>query len=184
MNITTPLQTWLEVIKQAQLACHIGLDDQLESYLVFMLMRYTERPQMAESILGLELLEAAYQPHSHEAFRDVGDKCLLFSGLFPQRARSKQVSVEYVVSIGKTAYARLADHDKTDDSLFRHLSDNFICLRDVLHALRQDTPQQLEDDLLMAFQLWEQNKSNYAQKVISSRFDVSNLSRTSSKLVH
>ena len=69
---------WHELVGEAQAICHCWLDQDLESYLVFLLMRFTSRPEMAATVLATEYL-LSIQNHTHkqqDQLRDVGDQCL------------------------------------------------------------------------------------------------------------
>jgi len=84
---TTQAQ-WQTLVHEAQYACDRELDETLESYLVFLLMRFTDKPQCMSRVMAQDYLssQAASGGERVERLRDVGDHCLLFSGLFPQLA--------------------------------------------------------------------------------------------------
>ncbi len=67
--------------------------------------------------------------------RQVGDHCLLVSGLFPERLLKKTITLDHLVNIGQNAYHAVANVDQPnhDPHLFRNLSERFIGLMDVLH---------------------------------------------------
>jgi hypothetical protein len=130
---------WQTLLKEAQSACDHHLDETLESYLVFLLMRFADKPHctariMAEDFLGSQLLHGEQRADS---LRQVGDHCLLFSGLFPELAERRLVHISYFVNIGRSAYRQLADVlDRSWSSVYQNLSDAFIILMDILHAMR------------------------------------------------
>ena len=108
---------WQKLILEAEQACAVNLNEETESYLVFLLMRFIEKPQMVSSVLGLEFLEGS-QDFSHareEKLRDVGDKCLLLSGLFPGRAEHRCVDISYFIKFDMNQYPK--NHEK-DQLLF------------------------------------------------------------------
>lgn len=134
----TDVAQWHALVAEAQAACQLSLDEVLESYLVFLLMRFAERPDLARRVMALEFLEAQRQDaHQADRLRDVGDHCLLFSGLFPQLAEARLVRVSYFVRIGRSAYDQLAVLlDRKRDQLYGRLADAFVAVMDVLHAMR------------------------------------------------
>ena len=142
---------WHCLIQDAQKNRHIYLTEPLEIYLVELLTRFCERPEMADSVLGLEFLEAQQQhddrTQQEYALRELGDKCLLFAGLFPGRAERKRINLSYFVKLGQEAYQSLASMSHT--TLFEGLCREFIALREVLAATR---PQK---DLLQTIDLWQ-----------------------------
>jgi len=131
---------WQSILLEAQTACDLHLDETLESYLVFLLMRFADKPQctariMAEDFLGSQQLRGEQRADS---LRQVGDHCLLFSGLFPQLAERRLVHISYFVNIGRSSYRQLADVlDRGWANVYQSLSDAFIVLIDVLHAMRE-----------------------------------------------
>lgn len=141
---------WHLLVQEAQKNRHIYLAESLEIYLAELLKRFSERPEMTGSVLGLEFLEAQ-EPW---AFRDLGDKCLLFAGLFPGRAERKRINIHYFIQLGQEAYTTVAQQQSNEQAaLFENLGREFMNLREVLAATR---PQQ---DLLQTIGLWEESKS-------------------------
>lgn len=141
---------WHVLLNEAQATCHYWLEEDLESYLVFLLMRFTSRPQFASAVLAREFLETFQLKSSlqRERMRDVADQCLLYAGLFPERAQRKRVSERYFIELGQGAYETVAGLSSVADSaLFRLIAERFRLLRDVLRSMRpqyaDDTPARL-----------------------------------------
>ncbi|HHJ19930.1 MAG TPA: hypothetical protein ENJ84_08960, partial [Gammaproteobacteria bacterium] len=84
IDVTGDIAQWQKLLREAGEHSGVELDEELESYLVFMLMRYLKRPDMAQRVMALEFLEALQQDRRQreESLREVGDQCLLYSGLF------------------------------------------------------------------------------------------------------
>ncbi|MGD8312609.1 MAG: hypothetical protein PVJ66_08435 [Gammaproteobacteria bacterium] len=130
---------WLALLHEAESACDRHLDETLESYLVFLLMRFTDKPHCTARIMARDYLESQ-RLHGElraERLRDVGDHCLLFSGMFPQLAERRLVRVSYFVDLGRSSYRQLSDVlDRGWATVYQHLSEAFIVLMDILHAMR------------------------------------------------
>lgn len=130
---------WHTLVSDAQHSAGVNLDEELESYLVFMLMRYTDKPEMAASVLALDYLAGANALGQvrQDRMRDVGDQCLLYSGLFPERAERRRVKVSYYVDLGRSAYHTAADAThQTLGQLFIGLASQFVLIMDTLQAMR------------------------------------------------
>ncbi len=130
---------WQRLLSESQAVCERHLDESSESYLVFCLQRFLSRPEMVEAVLALEYLhgQTLMGQRRQGALRDVGDQCLLYSGLFPQRAERRRVPVEYYVELGRSAYAQLAGElEQAMGELFAHLSEDFVAMMDVLQTMR------------------------------------------------
>jgi len=152
---------WQALVHEAQTACDLHLDETLESYLVFMLMRFADKPHctariMARDFLGLQQLRGEQRVDS---LREVGDHCLLFSGLFPQLAERRLVRISYFVNIGRSSYRQLADVlDRGWSSVYQSLSEAFIVLMDVLHAMRELGGESILTPI-QAMDLWQDTGS-------------------------
>jgi hypothetical protein len=135
---TTQAQ-WQTLVHEAQYACDRELDETLESYLVFLLMRFTDKPHCMSRVMAQDYLssQAASGGERVERLRDVGDHCLLFSGLFPQLAERRLVRVSYFVNLGQSSYRQLSGLlDRGWSSVYQHLSEAFVVLMDVLQSMR------------------------------------------------
>ena len=135
----TSTAQWQALVHEAVRASNTPLSEMLESYLVFLLMRFSRRPDMAARALCLSYLEAAQLSRSDSLvrLRDVGDQCLLLSGLFPHRARRRRVRVNYFIQLGQSAYQNAAAtvrHGAAE--LYEQLSHGFVGMKDVLQAMR------------------------------------------------
>ncbi len=152
---------WQTLIFDAQKESAILLKEDLESYLVFLLMRFTAESSIASSVIGLEFLKS-YQVDpkgQKQNLKAVGDKCLLLAGLFPERAIKRRVRLSYFINLGQTAYASLADNVTRQDTLYSELSHEFPKLIDVLHALREFNTSQ---DLFSLYEQWHETHSQVA----------------------
>lgn len=168
----TAAAQWKTLVSEAESACHRDLGAELQSYLVFMLMRFAVRPELAAAVIATEYLRGTQSAGGVRAarLRDVGDQCLLYSGLFPHRAERKLVRVSYFVEMGRSAYGELAH------SLVRHgadmyirLSAAFVVLMEVLQAMRALGGTPLGP--LHGLELWHDTGSRYALQELTSVSD-------------
>lgn len=135
----TDMCQWHALINEAQASTQLILDENTESYLVFLLMRFSQGPKLIESVIALDFLESMRKPRQLQVdlLRDVGDKSLLFCGLFPGLAEKRHVSLNYFSDMGKAAYLTVGEmHDKESADLYFQLSAQFITLQHILQATR------------------------------------------------
>lgn len=159
---------WHSLILEAEQLCSLHLTEDLESYLVFLLSRFVNQPQLANSILGVDFLESLHKAGrvQQEHLREVGDKCLLFAGLFPNNAVKKHVKISYFVDLGKNAYGTLADLSREQIAeLYAALQGDFVSLMDVLQATREVAGQSPQLLPLEAIELWQATGSQHALKI-------------------
>ena len=158
---TNEAARWHALLTQAEAAAQNCLGRELESYVVFMLLRYVGRPGLVGTSLALEYLESFLHTGriQHNNLHDVGDQCLLFTGLFPEYAERQNVPVSYFVNLGRTAYQQLA---ADGDPLYDNLSKRFVNLMDILQIMREFGDGYPRLDPLAAYNLWLDTGSAHA----------------------
>lgn len=130
---------WHALVNEAQAETQLVLNEETESYLVFLLMRFSQSIDWVESVIGLDFLKSMHAtlPRQVELLRDVGDKSLVFSGLFPEIATRRHVQLEYYTEMGRGAYLTASELQSNESSeLYYQLSAQFLNLQNILHALR------------------------------------------------
>jgi hypothetical protein len=168
----TPTAQWHALVSEAESMLSISLEEDLESYLVFLLIRFMTEHNMTSQFMATEWLHILNQfgQKRQHSLQTVGDHCLIFSGLFPGIAKKRHVSIGYYVNIGKSAYYRLS-HEKNSDlaALFLRLHENFVPLMEILHTTR--TLNQQANNLLTleeAEALWHETGSFHAKNTLES----------------
>jgi len=167
MSLVTTAQSsvilWKDLIKSAENRCSITLSEHLESYLIALLHRYTNKPELVQQILAQAFLEAMQMRRNERqvSLQIVGDQCLLYAGLFPGAAQRKHVKVKYFVDLGRSAYANVS---KKANDLFWSLAIEFVALMDVLQTMRDYS------DLLPleAYEQWEELGSKRALHILKT----------------
>ena len=137
---TTTAQWHALVIEAAKKTGH-SVDESLENYLVITLDHFTTNNEWINSAIALEFLNGLETTtrDGSQLLRHVGDQCLIVSGLFPEQVTHKNVSLEYLVTIGQQAYYTLAftrQGLEIDTELFEKLGFNFVGLMDILSCMR------------------------------------------------
>ena len=135
----TSTAQWHSLVCDAESVANIYLDEELQSYLVFLLMRFLSKPDIAGKVLALEYIESLLSSgqHKQNKLRDVGDVCLLHAGLFPKRSKRKRVSETYFIELGSGAYHHLSEVVENQIAeLYFRLSQSFIPIRDLLNTMR------------------------------------------------
>ena len=136
----TDISQWHALVYEAQANTQLILTENTESYLVFLLMRFSQTTQLMESVIAMDFLEAmnASGRRRVDLLQDVGDKSLLLCGLFPGIAHKRRVGLEYFSGIGQSAYLTASElHDTQLADLYLQLSDQFGTMQHVLQAMRQ-----------------------------------------------
>lgn len=170
----TATSQWQKLVNDAVIASEYKLDDELESYLVFLLMRNTNRPEVANSVLALEYLQGLLNEGTQrtEQLREVGDKCLLYSGLFPEYAYRKQVHIHYFIDIGRASYQQIGETlQRSYAKMYQRLSEYFVMLMDILQTIRE-MGREFCLDTLTLHELSSECGSLRAKNVLNSEHDI------------
>ena len=135
----TDTSQWHALVNEAQASTRLVLNENTESYLVFLLMRFSQATQLVESVIALDFLESmqALGKRQIELLREVGDKSLLFCGLFPGMANKRHVKLEYFSGMGQAAYLTVSElQDSESANLYSQLSAQFLTMQQILQAMR------------------------------------------------
>lgn len=165
---------WQKLVKEAAITSECNLDEELESYLVFLLMRNADRPEMADSVLALEYLQSLLNEGTQrtDQLREVGDKCLLYSGLFPEQAYRKQVHIHYFIDIGQSSYHQIAETlQRSYAKMYQRLSEYFVMLMDVLQAIREMGREYCLDALTL-HELSSECGSIQAKNILNNKYNI------------
>lgn len=173
---STATQLWQRLIREAQDELNCPLGEELESYLVLMLGHYTRQSALGHRILSLDYLKVVQSSGNRianstghaQTLREVGDHCLLTSGLFPQRARRRRVQVSYYVDLGRSAYSSLSmSVNQAWSRFYQQMSEAFVMLMDVLQAMRprEEMPRWLPP--LEAHELWCDTGARVARRILT-----------------
>ncbi len=169
-NSTTAL--WVKLVQNAGESCQQPLDVELESYLVFMLMRHQGDIGLADTVIAPRYLQGmqAQGQSGIQQLQTVADQCLLYSGLFPQHASRRLVKARYYVDLGRSAYMLVAERVKSISAvLYENLSRQFVDLMDILQALRFSA-NTAELDSLLLIDYCRECDSQYARRLLQERY--------------
>ena len=161
------LALWHALVNDAENAAQQPLDQELESYLVFLLMRHSDRPEIAKQVMALDYLNSmhAFGQLRARLLREVADNRLLYAGLYPQQAQRRQVQSDYFINLGRSAYLHLAEITRENIAeLYSHLSQAFVQVMDVLSAIRHFTNKPNKQQLLLLHDLWQKSGSQYSYR--------------------
>lgn len=163
------MSQWHTLVSDAERDYGCRLEESMQSYLVFTLMRFARDQQLNSGVIAIDFLSSLKLSGAlrNEQLRQIGDQCLLVSGLYPQSAEKRQVSVDYYVNIGRSAYHHIstATHRSIAD-LYRQLTESFILLMDLLQTIRRYSSPALQP--LAAMELWQETGSRAALEQVSA----------------
>ena len=165
---SSELSQWHTLVLEAEQDYGCQLNETMQSYLVFTLMRFAKNSQLNAKALALDYLSSHHLPNNlrNEQLRDIGDQCLLVSGLFPQSAEKRLVGAGYYVDLGRSAYHHISTvTQKGIAELYLQLAESFVLLMDLLQTIRQYSTPVLQP--IAAMELWQKTGSRFAFAQIS-----------------
>lgn len=135
----TDVSQWHTIINEAQSHTQIILSEDTESYLVFLLMRFCKDAELVNAVMAMDLLHGIHLKGQQRLsqLQAVGDKSLLFSGMFPGLIEKRRVHVDYYIQLGQTAYLSASGYgEHPQASLFEKLGLEFVSLQKILRSLK------------------------------------------------
>lgn len=135
----TDTSQWYHLVNEAQASTQLVLNENTESYLVFLLMRFARTTDLIESIVAIDFLESmmAMKKLKTELLTQVGDKCLLLAGMFPGIANRRGLALNYFTDMGQVAYSSVASiEDHAAAKLYIELSEAFLVMQQILQAMQ------------------------------------------------
>jgi len=152
---------WRALVTAAECRTECRLHPDVEGYLVMLLLRYARLRQAGQG-LGMQIRnhKGADGDGRIGQLREMGDKCLVFTGLLTEEARRSGVPLVQFVEAGRSAYRQIAE--ESGNLLFARLSDGFVALMDVLQAMRQAADAGRPADLLALHEQWSETGSRHA----------------------
>lgn len=160
---------WYRLVLDAEEVTQQQLSEELENYLVLTLSRFSQRPEMVNTIFALSYLNGvgASGKERYIRLRDIGDQCLLFAGFFPEQAEKRLVSFGYFVELGRAAYYEIANAQREESAeLFGQMVLNYVDVLRVLHAIRgMDAEKEMSP--LLAMEIWQRTKNRDMLSIVN-----------------
>lgn len=167
-------QLWYDLVVSSRNKLGLCMNDDVESYLVFLLAQYCAQPEFISQTVAHQYLQAVAQKgqQARNSLREAGDIALLFAGLFPLRLQRYDITPSYFVCLGRESYKSLADTYALSSvirDLYAKLSDEFVSMVDVLLRIREQADGRQALDILSADDFWRDRRSVYAFKLLSEQ---------------
>ena len=129
------------VIKETQVDTGLELPESIEAYVVMLLAHNMDRPNFLPEHSFAEAYLKLRRPANYSA-KELGDACLLVSGVFPSYGTRHGLNKRYYQDIGISSYDMVAE--TLNGELFRTLSVHFIFISEFITIVT--TPNYLSLD--------------------------------------
>ena len=127
---------WYHALCDLQHETDTVLPLEIEYYLTHVLINSTTQISLIDSLVGEDFLENLHQCTGKNQWPELGNKCLIITGVFPQWANHRCRSKNYVAQMGKLAYQQAAlIHFGAQKKIYEHLSEHFDDLSSFLNKL-------------------------------------------------
>lgn len=140
-SLTTARSQWLALFLDAQSRAGYTFSEEIQHYITMTLDHYTAELHLPSQTIALSYLDALNQSGTikNQHLRQVGDECLILVSLFPGFVKKRNISPEYIITIGRNAYETVAYshvHKPINLPLFHVLSHYFTEIKDTLAVMR------------------------------------------------
>ena len=180
----SPLEFFKSQVEGAMERQHLKTSAWTSYYVVQMLAGYVARhdnatPGRDDEPLGMRLARAlnAEGAAQREELRSVGDASLFLVGFFADSLHRRLVDTDYYISLGGSAYGRLAqDDDDAFADVFGEMSSKFVPLTDVLAEVSERAAFKRNTDVLRVYERWLRTGSQRDSERLAERGIVPNQS--------
>jgi hypothetical protein len=106
----TSMELWVDLLKEGQKRANIALSEMEEGYTIAMLERHTRNANLIGITLATEYLESQSKSRTERQgiLSSVADIGLILAGLFPERAKRKNVPVSYFTGMSQICFFELS----------------------------------------------------------------------------
>jgi hypothetical protein len=154
----TPIEFFKRQVEVAMARQHVKTSDWTSYYVVNLLATFVATSgTLDDEPLGVRLARALQTDGSaqREELRRVGDHSLFLVGFFSDSLANRLVDVDYYISLGGSAYGRLASHDEDAFAdVFAEMAKKFVPLVDVLADISDRAALGNNRDLLRLYERW------------------------------
>jgi hypothetical protein len=119
-------------------------------------------PGQDDDPLGLRLVRAlqAEGAAQREELRSIGDASLFLVGFFADSLHRRLADIDYYISLGGSAYGRLAQsEDDAFSDVFGEMANKFVPLTDVLAEVSERARFNRSRDVLRIYERWLRTRS-------------------------
>ncbi len=172
----SPMEFFKAQVEDALERQRIKTSEWTAYYVVNLLTTFLEARHPAaravEEPLGTRLMRALHGdgPEQREELRRVGDASLFLVGFFSDRVRARLADVDYYISLGGSAYGRLAaNDDEAFAEVFGEMAEKFVPLTDVLADISERGTVTPNRDLLRIYDRWQRSGSQRDEGLLMAR---------------
>jgi hypothetical protein len=182
----SPLEFFKAQVEGAMERQHLKTSVWTSYYIVQMLAGYVARrdnsaPGLDDEPLGIRLVRAlqAEGAAQREELRSIGDASLFLVGFFADSLHRRLADIDYYISLGGSAYGRLAQsEDDAFSDVFGEMANKFVPLTDVLAEVSERARFNRNRDVLRIYERWLRTSSRRDGEWLAKRGIVPNRSTT------
>ena len=127
---------WFQVLSDLQKETRVSLPAEIEHYLLMTLLYHTEQTSLLEACLSEHFFEALEGRFVPAKWQEIGDKCLIISGIFPQWSQRRVRSEKFLHQMGKLGYRQASlQYFGAEKKIFSYLHEHFEPVTELLHQL-------------------------------------------------
>ena len=136
MHFMTYVKHAYEVVLEGECRAGVTLSQEVESYLVHVIARYFDKPNVNKDPIAIKMLSAMNLPKSQkrQKLQEVAEECLLIDGL--KLNHRKWPSRKYFSDMGKIALEHRAYSDRPPELYYEKIANHFEEMSYILNNIR------------------------------------------------
>ncbi len=178
----SPVEFFKEQVEGAMQRQHLHASDWTVYYIVNLLASYVSPARLEQmnvhEPLGVRLARAMATEGGprRDDLRHIADNSLFLAGFFGDSLQRRLVDLDYYISLGGYAYARLATHDDAFAEVFGELAEKFVPVVDVLSDI-SDRSRSTNRDVLRVYERWMRTGSARDRNLLADKGVTASASR-------
>jgi len=126
-----------EIVLEGEYKAGITLDHETEAYVVQLMARYIDRPELNKEPVATKMLSGLQMPADKKraVLKNVADECLLINGL--ELGRTKWPTENYYIDMGRLAYSNVAYIERPPEMFYEDLAKKFTIISKVIRKTKQ-----------------------------------------------
>lgn len=132
----TELAQWYALVAEAECVAKLELDQDIERYLVLMLIHYCTSTDIVGCRMSIDYLNALHSPRRFqlEALQRVADICLIYNGFYGEYLKKLGDNCHYYTNLGTHCYHMI--FERFGAELYEKIADHYLDACHILQSVR------------------------------------------------
>jgi hypothetical protein len=178
--IVNPVEYFRSEVTRASSTLKVALGDDLEFYVVNLLVEFIDPSKISEAIGEQTVLdtplvamlqkasEVARPEQKAKIFKSLGDTSLYVAGFFQDFFNRKTFDISYYITMGSSAYDNVSTLMDRRGAIYSELSGNFSKLVDVMAEVASVSTKESNQNILAIYDRWTKYQSTRLRRILEN----------------